>query len=139
MPEAVIVATPRSPIGQPAGESGNNLGRAVAVLAGLDHLPGVTVNRSCSSSLQTTRMALHAIRASEGSAFISAGVETVSRYASGSADNPEEVHGVGGIFQDFFLASAYAGTRTLQFADGPDEAHKNALAKAELRRQREER
>ncbi len=76
-------------VGQPAGESGNNLGRAVAVLTGLDHLPGVTVNRYCSSSLQTTRMALHAIKAGEGDVFISAGVETVSRYFNGASDNPE--------------------------------------------------
>jgi acetyl-CoA C-acetyltransferase len=132
MPEAVIVATARSPIGraakgslkemrpddlavlmvraaldqvpeldradiddlmlgcgQPAGEAGNNLARAVAVLADLDDVPGVTVNRYCSSSLQTTRMALHAIRAGEGDVFISAGVETVSRYFNGWSDNPE--------------------------------------------------
>ena len=76
-------------VGQPAGEAGNNLGRAVAVLAGLDHLPGVTVNRYCSSSLQTTRMAFHAIRAGEGDVFISAGVETVSRFFNGWSDNPE--------------------------------------------------
>src|SRR3990170_3376010 len=132
MPEAVIVATTRSPIGravkgslkdmrpddltvqmvqaalaqvpeldpteiddlmlgvgQPAGEAGNNLARAVAVLAGMDHLPGTTVNRYCSSSLQTTRMALHAIKAGEGDVYISAGVETVSRFGNGFADNPE--------------------------------------------------
>ncbi len=131
MPEAVIVATARSPIGragkgslvdvrpddltvqmlraalakvpalaptdiedlilgvgQPAGESGHNLARAVAVVAGMDHLPGTTVNRYCSSSLQTTRMALHAIRAGEGDVFISAGVETVSRYGHGLSDIP---------------------------------------------------
>ncbi|MDF3336883.1 acetyl-CoA C-acetyltransferase [Mycolicibacterium septicum] len=76
-------------VGQPAGESGNNLGRAVAVLAGLDNLPGVTVNRYCSSSLQTTRMALHAIRSGEGDVFVSAGVETVSRYFNGASDNLE--------------------------------------------------
>jgi acetyl-CoA C-acetyltransferase len=75
-------------VGQPAGESGNNLGRAVAVLSGMDHLPGVTVNRYCSSSLQTTRMAFHAIKAGEGHAYISAGVETVSRFANGMADDP---------------------------------------------------
>jgi acetyl-CoA C-acetyltransferase len=75
--------------GNPAGEGGNNLGRAVAVLSGIDHVPGVTVNRYCSSSLQTTRMAFHAIKAGEGHAFISAGVETVSRYFNGWADNPE--------------------------------------------------
>lgn len=72
--------------GQPAGESGHNLARVVAVMAGLDHLPGVTVNRYCSSSLQTTRMALHAIKAGEGDVFISAGVETVSRFGKGMAD-----------------------------------------------------
>lgn len=72
--------------GSPAGEGGFNLGRAVSVLAGMDHLPGVTVNRYCSSSLQTTRMAMHAIRAGEGDVFISAGVETVSRYPIGNAD-----------------------------------------------------
>lgn len=129
MPEAVIVATARSPIGraakgslvdirpddlaaqmvraaldkvpaldpreiddlimgcgQPAGEAGFNIGRAVAVQLGYDFLPGTTVNRYCSSSLQTTRMAFHAIKASEGHAFISAGVETVSRFPKGTAD-----------------------------------------------------
>jgi len=76
-------------IGQPAGEGGNNLARVVSVLSGMDHLPGVTVNRYCSSSLQTTRMAFHAIKAGEGDAFISAGVETVSRFAAGMADTAE--------------------------------------------------
>ena len=130
MPEAVIVATGRSPIGrafkgtlvdvrpddltahivrevlekvpqldphmvedlmvgcgQPAGESGFNVARVIAVLAGLDDVPGVTVNRYCSSSLQTIRMAAHAIRAGEGDVFIAAGVETVSRYGSGASDS----------------------------------------------------
>ena len=133
MPEAVIVAAARSPIGragkgslkemrpddltvqmvhaalaqvpeldpaeiddlmlgcgQPAGESGFNLARVVAILAGLDSVPGTTVNRYCSSSLQTTRMALHAIKAGEGDVFISAGVETVSRYFKGNADGMPE-------------------------------------------------
>lgn len=132
MPEAVIVATARSPVGragkgslkdlrpddlavqmvqaalgkvpqldprdiddlmlgnaQPAGEAGNNLARVVSVLCGMDHLPGVTVNRYCSSSLQTTRMAFHAIKAGEGEVFISAGVETVSRFGQGFSDAPE--------------------------------------------------
>lgn len=71
---------------QPAGESGHNLARVVAVQLGFDHLPGVTVNRYCSSSLQTTRMAMHAIKGGEGDVFISAGVETVSRYGKGAAD-----------------------------------------------------
>lgn len=129
MPEAVIVATARSPIGragkgslvsmrpddlaaqmvraaldkvpaldprdiddlmmgcgQPGGEAGFNIGRAVAVELGYDFLPGTTVNRYCSSSLQTTRMAFHAIKAGEGDAFISAGVETVSRFGKGTPD-----------------------------------------------------
>ena len=129
MPEAVIVATARSPIGrankgslkdmrpddmsaqiiralmakvpqvkasdvedlmmgvgQPAGEAGFNVARMAALLAGLDNVPGVTVNRYCSSSLQTIRMAAHAIRAGEGDCFIAAGVETVSRYQFGASD-----------------------------------------------------
>ena len=129
MPEAVIVATARSPIGrahkgslttlrtddmaaqivralmakvpqvkgsdvedlimgvgQPAGEAGFNLGRIVALLAGIPEAPGVTVNRYCSSSLQTIRMAAHAIKAGEGDCFIAAGVEAVSRYGSGASD-----------------------------------------------------
>jgi acetyl-CoA C-acetyltransferase len=73
--------------GQPAGESGFNIGRVTAVKLGLDFLPGTTVNRYCSSSLQTTRMAFHAIKAGEGDAYISAGVETVSRFMSGMADS----------------------------------------------------
>jgi acetyl-CoA C-acetyltransferase len=56
------------------------MARVVAVLAGYDHLPGATINRFCASSVQTTRMAFHAIRAGEGDIFISAGVEAVSRY-----------------------------------------------------------
>ncbi len=73
-------------VGQPSGEGGFNLGRVVAVLAGLDNVPGVTVNRYCSSSLQTIRMAAHAIKAGEGDCFIAAGVETVSRYSNGVSD-----------------------------------------------------
>ncbi len=123
MPEAVVVATARSPIGrafkgslrevrpddlaativraaldkvpqlrpedvddlylgcaEPWGEHGSNMARVVAVLLGYDHLPGATVNRFCSSSVQTTRMAFHAIKAGEGDVFVSAGVECVSRY-----------------------------------------------------------
>jgi acetyl-CoA C-acetyltransferase len=130
MPEAVIVATGRTPIGrafkgslvdmrpddltalvvrtvlaklpeldpqsvedlivgcgQPAGESGFNIARVAALLAGLPDVPGVTVNRYCSSSLQTIRMAAHAIRAGEGDVFVAAGVETVSRFASGASDS----------------------------------------------------
>ncbi|MEY2711635.1 MAG: hypothetical protein RL487_1418 [Actinomycetota bacterium] len=74
-------------IGQPAGEGGFNIARMAAILAGLDDVPGVTVNRYCSSSLQTIRMAAHAIRSGEGDCFIAAGVETVSRYASGASDS----------------------------------------------------
>jgi acetyl-CoA C-acetyltransferase len=73
--------------GQPGGESGFNIGRTVAVQLGYDFLPGTTVNRYCSSSLQTTRMAFHAIKAGEGHAFISAGVETVSQFGKGTSDS----------------------------------------------------
>ncbi|MDJ0341305.1 acetyl-CoA C-acetyltransferase [Streptomyces sp. H10-C2] len=72
--------------GLPGGEQGYNLGRIVAVQMGMDHLPGCTVTRYCSSSLQTTRMAMHAIKAGEGDIFISAGVEMVSRSIKGSSD-----------------------------------------------------
>jgi acetyl-CoA C-acetyltransferase len=128
MPEAVIVATARTPIGrankgslvdcrpddlsgfiissllakvpnldpgliedviwgcgQPAGEAGTNIGRVAGILAGID-APGVTVNRYCSSSLQTIRMAGHAIKAGEGDVFVAGGVETVSRFQYGAAD-----------------------------------------------------
>ena len=64
--------------GMPGGEQGMNMARIVAVLLGLDGVPGTTVNRYCSSSLQTTRMAFHAIKAGEGDVFVSAGVESVS-------------------------------------------------------------
>jgi acetyl-CoA C-acetyltransferase len=135
MPEAVIVATARSPIGrafkgslvtlrpddmaaqivaavlakvpqldpatvedlllgnaQPAGEAGYNMARVVALLAGLPGVPGTTVNRYCSSSLQTIRMAAHAIRAGEGDVFIAAGVEAVSRFGQGMADGLPQTH-----------------------------------------------
>ncbi|MFH8594724.1 acetyl-CoA C-acetyltransferase [Streptomyces rimosus] len=78
--------------GLPGGEQGHNLGRIVAVQMGMDHLPGCTVTRYCSSSLQTTRMALHAIKAGEGDVFISAGVETVSRSTKGTSDGLPETH-----------------------------------------------
>src|SRR6185295_1596723 len=73
--------------GLPGGESGNNMARVVNVLLGLDGVPGATITRYCSSSVQTTRMAFHAIKAGEGNAFISAGVETVSRFSKGTSDH----------------------------------------------------
>ena len=129
MPEAVVVATARSPIGRafkgsltsirpddltaqivtaalakvpqidpahisdlilgcglPGGEQGFNMARVVAVMLGYDSLPGTTITRYCSSSLQSTRMAFHAIKAGEGDIYISAGVECVSRFGKGSSD-----------------------------------------------------
>jgi acetyl-CoA C-acetyltransferase len=77
---------------QPAGESGYNVARVTALLAGLDGAPGVTVNRYCSSSLQTIRMAAHAIKAGEGDVFVAGGVETVSRFASGMSDGGPGTH-----------------------------------------------
>jgi acetyl-CoA C-acetyltransferase len=130
MPEAVIVATARSPIGRafkgsltdlrpddlattiiraaldkvpgldahliddihlgcglPGGEQGFNMARVVATMLGLDEVPGTTLTRYCASSLQTTRMAFHAIKAGEGDVFVSAGVEMVSRYVKGNSDS----------------------------------------------------
>jgi acetyl-CoA C-acetyltransferase len=155
MPEAVIVATARSPIGRavkgslielrpddlaativdaalrkvpqldrtliedlylgcglPGGEQGFNMARVVATLLGLDGLPGATVTRYCSSSLQTTRMAFHAIKAGEGDIFVSAGVETVSRFFRGSSDGlpPEAQALVGGGWQNPKFAEAEART-----------------------------
>ncbi|MFD6448758.1 acetyl-CoA C-acetyltransferase [Promicromonospora sp. NPDC060204] len=72
--------------GLPGGKQGMNLARIVAVLCGWDMVPGATVTRYCSSSLQTTRMAFHAIKAGEGDVFVSAGVESVSSFATGSSD-----------------------------------------------------
>jgi len=74
--------------GLPAGEQGFNLGRAISILSRFD-VPGTTVNRYCASSLQTSRMAFHAIKAGEGEAFLSVGVECVSRYVNGFADQPD--------------------------------------------------
>ena len=73
--------------GLPGGESGFNMARIVNVLNGMDDVPGATITRYCASSVQTTRMAFHAIKAGEGDVFVSAGVETVSRFGSGSSDS----------------------------------------------------
>ncbi len=82
--EDVILGT-----GSPAGEQGFNMARVVGLMAGMDEVPGVTINRYCSSSLQTIRMAAHAIKAGEGDAFVTAGSEFVSRYPNGASDNGE--------------------------------------------------
>src|ERR1043165_1829122 len=78
--------------GLPGGEQGFNMARVVSVLLGYDHLPGATLTRYCASSLQTTRMAFHAIKAGEGDVFVSAGGEPVSRSARGSADSWPDTH-----------------------------------------------
>jgi acetyl-CoA C-acetyltransferase len=72
----------------PSGEQGHNLARVIAVLLGLENVPGTTVNRFCSSSLQAIRMASHAVQAGEGDAFVCAGVEAVSRFSSGGDGRP---------------------------------------------------
>ncbi|SCF33890.1 acetyl-CoA C-acetyltransferase [Micromonospora matsumotoense] len=94
--------------GLPGGEQGFNLARVVSTLMGLDGLPGATVTRYCASSLQTTRMAMHAIRAGEGDVFVSAGVEMVSRYARGNSDTlpPEAQALVGGGWENPRFAEA---------------------------------
>ena len=73
--------------GLPGGEQGYNMGRVAAILAGLPEVPGCTITRYCSSSLQTIRMAAHAIKAGEGDVFVAAGVEMVSRFVKGSSDS----------------------------------------------------
>lgn len=95
----------------PGGEQGWNMGRNVAVLAGYDHLPGTTITRYCASSLQTTRMAFHAIMAGEGDAYISAGVETVSRYGPGHSDY---IPGTD-LRNPLFLPSEQANARHMAF------------------------
>jgi len=95
--------------GLPGGEQGFNMARVVAILAGLPTVPGTTVTRYCSSSLQTIRMAAHAIRAGEGDVFVAAGVETVSRFAKGSADSLPDTRNP---------RFAEAGERTARRADG---------------------
>ncbi|MEU2073715.1 acetyl-CoA C-acetyltransferase [Streptomyces sp. NPDC013489] len=97
--------------GLPGGEQGNNLGRIVAVQMGMDHLPGCTVTRYCSSSLQTSRMALHAIKAGEGDVFISAGVEMVSRFVKGNSDSLPDTHNP-------FFAEAEARTAEVAASEG---------------------
>lgn len=102
--------------GLPGGEQGNNLARIVAVQMGMDFLPGTTITRYCSSSLQTSRMALHAIKAGEGDVFISAGVETVSRFAKGNSDSWPDTHNP--LFADAEArTAAVAGTEGSSWRD----------------------
>jgi acetyl-CoA C-acetyltransferase len=94
--------------GLPGGEQGHNIGRVVSILTRLD-APGVTVNRYCSSSLMTTRMAVHAIEAGEGDVFLSVGVECVSRYGSAYPDapdtyNPRLLPGNADEYPDIYIA-----------------------------------
>jgi acetyl-CoA C-acetyltransferase len=93
--------------GLPGGEQGHNMGRRIAVNLGLDTVPGTTVTRYCSSSLQTTRMAFHAIKAGEGEVFVSAGVETVSRFAKGNSDSLPDTHD-----PDYAEAEAHTAARS---------------------------
>ena len=166
MPEAVIVATARSPIGRafkgsladlrpddlattmvqaaldkvpeldpkdiddlmlgcglPGGQQGFNLGRVVAILLGQDQLPGLTITRYCSSSLQTTRMALHAIKAGEGDVFVSAGVEMVSSFATGNSDSWPGTQNP---------AFAQASTRTAKVAESGADDWEDPRSQGEL-------
>ncbi|MCD9623770.1 acetyl-CoA C-acetyltransferase [Rhabdothermincola salaria] len=97
---------------QPAGMQGYNMARIVSDLAGMGHVPGVTVNRYCSSSLQTIRMAAHAIKAGEGDAFVAAGVETVSQFMSGMSDGLPGTH-------NERMASAEERTKARAEGDAP--------------------
>jgi acetyl-CoA C-acetyltransferase len=87
------------------GESGYNVGRVASLLAGIDHhVPACTVNRFCASSLQTTRMAFHAIKAEEGDTYIAAGVESVSRVGrSRPGELNHEVDGSEGSLYNVYI------------------------------------
>jgi acetyl-CoA C-acetyltransferase len=164
MPEAVVVATARSPIGRafkgslvdfrpddivatiiraaldkvpaldphtvndlilgcglPGGEQGFNMGRVVAVKLGLDDVPGTTITRYCSSSLQSTRMAFHAIKAGEGDVFISGGVEMVSRFIKGNSDSLEDTQNP--EFADAMARAAKMGEGSFHWVDPRDEGN----------------
>jgi acetyl-CoA C-acetyltransferase len=101
--------------GLPGGEQGYNMGRVVAILLGYDFLPGTTITRYCSSSLQSTRMAFHAIRSGEGDAFISAGVEMVSRFAKGNSDSMPET--TNPLFDEAKARTAKAGEGNVTWSD----------------------
>ncbi|MFI1192126.1 acetyl-CoA C-acetyltransferase [Micromonospora sp. NPDC020750] len=118
--------------GLPGGEQGFNMARVVATLMGLDGLPGATLTRYCASSLQTTRMAMHAIRAGEGDVFVSAGVEMVSRYARGNSDGlpPEAQALVGGGWENPRFAAARE--RSTQRAQGGAEVWTDPRESGEL-------
>ncbi|GIF98500.1 acetyl-CoA C-acetyltransferase [Catellatospora citrea] len=107
--------------GLPGGEQGFNMGKVVSTLLGLDSLPAATVTRYCASSLQTSRMAFHAIKAGEGDVFISAGVEMVSRYARGNSDwlPPDAAAAVGGSWNNPRFAAAQARSAQRAGADTP--------------------
>ncbi|SCE79562.1 acetyl-CoA C-acetyltransferase [Micromonospora coriariae] len=118
--------------GLPGGEQGFNMARVVSTLLGLDTVPGATLTRYCASSLQTTRMAMHAIRAGEGDVFVSAGVEMVSRYARGSSDGlpPEAQALVGGSWENPRFAAA--GERSKRRAQGGAEVWADPRESGEL-------
>ncbi|MCG5448480.1 acetyl-CoA C-acetyltransferase [Micromonospora hortensis] len=118
--------------GLPGGEQGFNMARVVSTLLGLDTVPGATLTRYCASSLQTTRMAMHAIRAGEGDVFVSAGVEMVSRYARGSSDGlpPEAQALVGGGWENPRFGTA--GERSKRRAQGGAEVWTDPREAGEL-------
>ncbi|MDG4779253.1 acetyl-CoA C-acetyltransferase [Micromonospora sp. WMMD961] len=118
--------------GLPGGEQGFNMARVVSTLLGLDTVPGATLTRYCASSLQTTRMAMHAIRAGEGDVFVSAGVEMVSRYARGSSDGlpPEAQALVGGGWENPRFGAA--GERSKRRAQGGAEVWTDPRETGEL-------
>ncbi len=99
--------------GLPGGESGSNMARVVTTLLGYE-IPGATITRYCSSSVQTSRMAFHAIKAGEGDIFISAGVETVSRFVKGTSDHLPDTRNP--LFED-------AQKRTDELAAGGQDWH----------------
>jgi acetyl-CoA C-acetyltransferase len=107
--------------GLPGGESGFNMARVVNILNGMDDVPGTTLTRYCASSVQTTRMAFHAIKAGEGDVFVSAGVETVSRYAKGTSDHWPDTQNP--VFADAIARTAKTAEGGIDWNDPRDDGN----------------
>ena len=120
------------------GEQAYNVGRNAALLAGLDHhVPATTVNRFCASSLQTIRMAFHAIKAGEGDQYIAAGVESVSRTGIGGAMADEFKHpkltGGAGSLYDVYIPMGLTAENVADRCKVPREAQDQWAALSQQR------
>ncbi|WP_404352624.1 acetyl-CoA C-acetyltransferase [Phycicoccus jejuensis] len=101
----------------PSGKAGNNMARVIGVLAGLDGLPGATVNRFCASSTQTMRMAFHAVKAGEGDAFVVGGVESVSTNAAFRGAGESDPDALNPVFAEAMERSAETAAANTTWSD----------------------